>query len=62
MPLQLWKRHTKSCREKNAVAEYDQSLKRCKCPIHAWGTLRDEGFVGLGFSFFSLDLGGGDLG
>jgi integrase len=45
MPLQLWKRHTKSCREKNSVAEYDQSLKRCKCPIHAWGTLRNDGFV-----------------
>ena len=52
--LTLFKRHTKECaetRKKNGAEEAigklraDRRYRRCKCPIHAEGTLRIDGFI-----------------
>lgn len=43
MALQLYRRHTSSCTAKRP--RWDRSYRRCKCPIHAEGTLRIDGFI-----------------
>jgi integrase/recombinase XerD len=43
MALQLYRRHTSKCTAKRP--RWDRSYRRCKCPIHAEGTLRRDGFI-----------------
>lgn len=46
MALHLYRRHTSGCTAKRP--RWDRSYRRCKCPIHAEGTLRVDGFVRKG--------------
>jgi integrase/recombinase XerD len=48
MALQLYRRHTSKCIAKRP--RWDRSYRRCKCPIHAEGTLRIDGFIRRGTS------------
>ena len=48
MALQLYRRHTSKCIAKRA--RWDRAYRRCKCPIHAEGTLRIDGFIRRGTS------------
>jgi hypothetical protein len=43
MALQLYRRHGRDCSGKRA--RHDRSYRRCRCPIHAEGTLRLDGFI-----------------
>ena len=43
MALQIYRRHTSKCTARRP--RWDRSYRRCKCPIHAEGTLRIDGFV-----------------
>jgi hypothetical protein len=53
MALQLYRRHTSKCIAKRP--RWDRSYRRCKCPIHAEGTLRIDGFVRRGTSEIDWD-------
>jgi len=48
MAFQLYRRHTSKCIAKRP--RWDRSYRRCKCPIHAEGTLRLDGFIRRGTS------------
>jgi integrase len=54
MPLTLYRRHVAACVKRRqqagdtrtaAAIRSDRSLRRCSCPIHAEGALRQDGFI-----------------
>lgn len=53
MALQLYRRHTSGCIARRPRS--DRSYRRCKCPIHAEGTLRVDGFVRKGTAEIAWD-------
>ncbi len=45
MPLVLYRRHTAACCKDRKIKPWNRSYRKCRCPIHAEGTLRIDGFV-----------------
>ncbi len=45
MALKCFRIHTADCQKRNHVSRYDRTFTRCRCPIHAEGTLKLDGFV-----------------